>query len=178
MIEENTWRKPEEFVQIRTGCSHPLLGDVGEWRGAVLRTFAVEGVTYLDIELTGETQSAIENERKKKFYREKIVFTRIRIPRSDTNPVDCAENRVRRHDAVAAMQAGWFKEIGASLGDPTLALTGESGGGAVDESRRAVLKTLAMAGAGILLLAITQCNQCNNQDGSGTWGRGGGGFYG
>jgi hypothetical protein len=166
-----------EFATIRAGCMHPVLGNVEGWSGVVTRTFEVKGTSWCDLDLTAAAIGTIPPDRIEGFIKEKIVFTRVRIEKANVVSSAIDESWTKREQATEAIQHQWHELLGQSIADPTKFASDQAYTDSFGGQRRQVLKALVLAGLGILAVTYTTCRDtaCNN-NGSGSWGRGGG-FY-
>ena len=164
--------------KIRSGYRHSILGEIGGWEAAVIRSFRVDGVPFFDAELTASTILSLPAEKKSDFFSKKIVFTRIRIAQKDTIPSDLHESSAKRLRAIKDIQKQWYKIVGSEEIDPTqsssdLEFDSENN---YDDGRREALKTLALVGIVALMFAWIQCNDDQSNGTHGSWGRSGGGY--
>ena len=172
MITDN-----HEFVTIRAGYSHPVLGTVEGWTGCVTRTFSVQGTCWHDIELTAGTIESIPPARIEIFVKEKIVFTRIRVAQENVVSSSPDEPASKREKAIESVQHQWHELVGGNITDPTKFASDQAFGDSFDPQRRQMMKTLVAAGIGVLVLSYATCRDsaCDN-NGTGSWHHGGG-FY-
>jgi len=165
-------------IQIRPGVTHPTLGPIGGWQGTVMRSFAVEGTTYCDIEMSPSTLGALGTKGRNAFYEHKIVFTRIRVRAGDTQPLPAAV-QPQAQLLEARAQHEWFSEVGIRESDPTKFVADRAAGGTgkVDMGRRQAIRQLVAVGGLIMVIMISVQQDCNcgsGRAGYGSWGRSGG----
>jgi hypothetical protein len=174
----NDSRPVETSVRISPGYEHPSLGDVGGWEGAVLRSFAVNGVTYLDLEMTANTLSKIPEADRERFFTSKTVFTRIRIAQNNVSAAGLAEDSSKRFDVISGIQRDWYKEVGVREPDPTQYVADRAGDEGVDVGRREAMQTMVRFGALLFLIMYLIYYYEHDDSNNGSWGRSGGGYYG
>src|SRR3974390_2416467 len=75
-------------VRVLPGVIDATLGDVGVAVGVARRAFAVGDVELVDIDLSVQPVEQFPSERRSSFYEQKIVFTRLRLPRICVKPND------------------------------------------------------------------------------------------
>ena len=166
----------QEFVRVRDGVRHPRLGSIDGWVGIILRSFAVRGDTFLDLELTSDSIGKLSLEKKQSLFEARIIFTRVRIAANNTERINLSESDSARLSAIRNIQAEWYVDVGSRQLDPTAFAAEraykEEGGEEVDESRRKLIKGAVFAGLALLLM-YKQCNDDDNDNRSGSsWGRG------
>lgn len=170
----------QQYIRIRPGYNHPVLGDIGGWEAVVLRSFTVQGVGYYDVEFTATTLAAIPNERSERLLRKEIIFTRIRIDQHLTSPASLNENALTRRNAINKIQRRWYDIVGSSEKDPTkLASDGQAT--VNTPSRRAFMTTMLAASVAMVAIVASQCEDCacgtggTYRGGGSSWRRVGGG---
>ena len=167
---------PEQSaIQVRPGYQHPTLGAIGGWEGVVLRSFSVEDRVYFDVEPAAKTIDGLSASEKGGYYRGKIVFTRFRVARQDTEPLPDAGPASGREAVTAGTQHEWFDEVGAHEQDPTQFVADRAATEHVDVGRRQAI--LSLVGVGVFtlfMIALTQRDCSGGNSGNGSWGRSGG----
>ena len=175
MIGSDSGATVQSAVRVRAGCQHPTLGAIGGWEGTVLRTFTAGGGTYVDMQLSDRTIAGLGGAERERFYGSKIVFTRVRLARSDTEPISAGA--AARPEATARAQREWYDRVGSHEQDPTKFVADRAAPGKVDMGRRQALVSLVTVGATLMIvlaLAEQNCNNDNSGTGRGSWGRSGG----
>ncbi|MGA7121663.1 MAG: hypothetical protein WBY94_16270 [Polyangiaceae bacterium] len=170
-------------VRVRPGVVEATLGDVAGVVGVARRAFEVGGVEYVDVDLSAETIEQFPVERRNSFYDRKIVFTRLRLPRtsvepeeaSSSNPIDLPLFYRRRAEIQRVVSGEWYHRVGNVEQDPTAEAADVAG----RVSRRRAM--LIAAGVGVVVVgvaayAVSSCQQDESRNGS--WGRSGGGYGG
>jgi hypothetical protein len=168
--------RQERYFRIRQGYNDPCLGDIGGWEVVGIRSITLDGAIYFDTELTEKTLTSLSEEIKAQYYWKKYIFTRIRIAQKDTTPIEFKEDLSRRYKVFNQIQKDWFKTVGTHETDPTKTASDEEYDSTYDGTRREAMKIMAFIGIGLLIVAISQCNDCNNNGSQGSWGRSGGGY--
>lgn len=168
----------QTMVQVRPGCRHPVLGAIGGWEGAVLRSFNVGGATYIDVEVSTKTIAGLGSAERGKYYNGKIVFTRLRVAQKDAQPIPTPVIQRASPQAMAQSQQEWFNEVGAHQHDPTKFVADRAAPEHYDAGRRQAIRTLVGFGSFILITAALSRSSCNSDNsgnsGTGSWGRSGG----
>lgn len=170
-------------VRVHPGVVDAALGDLGGAVGVARRSFQVEGVEYIDVDLSAETLEQFVIERRQTFYEKKIVFTRVRLRRSSVeahatplpNPVDLGLFYRRRSEIINAISREWYERIGDAEQDPTAQAVDV----AARLSRRRALLIAAGVGVtavGVAAAAVGSCESAPSRTGS--WGRSDGGYNG
>ena len=178
MIRNGT--SPGRCVRVRPGTMHPVLGNVALWAGVVQRSFVVGGVEYLDIAVSAETLQAMPAAVRSACYRQKIVFSRLRIASDAVEPAPGLDPYRTQAEAAAyqpLLQLRWFMECGSQRSDPTPASSEEFG----QATRRAAIIVggfVALSVLASMLATMAESDAgCDGGTGSsGNWGRAGGGY--
>jgi hypothetical protein len=175
MNDSDTGRTAQIAVRVRPGCQHPTLGAIGGWEGTLLRSFNAGGVTYVDLQVSEGTIAGLSGAERGRFYGSKIVFTRVRLPRSFVEPFSTGETP--RPEVMARAQREWYDRIGSNEQDPTKFVADRAAPGRVDTGRRQALRSLVTIGATLMILLALAEQNCNNDksgSGRGSWRRSGG----
>ncbi|HXX66760.1 MAG TPA: hypothetical protein VEK07_06250 [Polyangiaceae bacterium] len=171
-----------QALRVRPGVIDAALGDLGGAVGVARRSFEVDGIEYVDIDLSAETLDEFAMERRQSFYDKKIVFTRVRMNRRNVEPYDLPLNPIavalyyrRRAERVDAISREWYERVGNAEQDPTA----DAVDLAARVSRRRALLVAAGLGAvavGVVASAINSCESAISR--SGSWDRADGGSVG
>ncbi len=175
MINTGNEMTPGTTVRVRSGYQHPALGAIGGWEGAVLRPFTVEGILYVDIEVTAKTIAGLSGSERGRYYNNKIVFTRVRLAQKDAEVIPTPAIQRTPSEAFAAAQHEWYDEVGEHEPDPTKFVADRTAGAGVDQGRRQAIRSLVGIGAFMVILIAFMRDNCNRgNSGGGSWGRSGG----